>query len=561
MMQTGPLSFYSFFTKYSLMDEYGFSSGLISRLFRKVLPPFPEENTVEYILLTKELPIPYLLSLVGDDGEHTDQIVRQLDLSIKALCSKVVTFGLDNAIKARYKALGFDAQPFEALLDKVHKTEDQEKNQPQEVIESLKGVKQLIHELRQNRTKMGTNFHFTVTTRGILEYAERIEQLLRLKGNLYAQPLWENLFEDFAAHLKQKNSIRRFIGRHFDMVAIEIVDHTSQKGEKYVAENRQDYWRFFRRSLLGGGMISVFALFKLLFDSFQLTDVRSACLFSINYALCFILVKQAGGIIATKQPAMTASTIAEHIVAKRVSTSISIASITVLVRKVARSQFISVIGNFLMAILFACLIMLLLTGLEIDFLSKTVKPEYLMDKVQPTVKLVFYAALAGVFLALSGLISGFIDNKIVEGKIYHRIRHSSLFFRSARLAYFVEKNAGSLIGNIFLGFFLGSAFLVSSILHIPIDIRHIAFSSAQIGFSIVKEQMAIDIIFWAFFGALLIGLINFVVSFSITLYLALKSRRISLRFIPVIALGIAKDFVRNPMYYFIYRDDKNRDSQ
>ena len=33
------------------MDEYGFSAGLLQRVFRKILPEFPDPDTVEFFIL------------------------------------------------------------------------------------------------------------------------------------------------------------------------------------------------------------------------------------------------------------------------------------------------------------------------------------------------------------------------------------------------------------------------------------------------------------------------------------------------------------------------------
>jgi len=147
-----------------------------------------------------------------------------------------------------------------------------------------------------------------------------------------------------------------------------------------------------------------------------------------------------------------------------------------------------------------------------------------IKNVVPSGSLVFFAAIAGFFLALSGLISGYVDNKVVASKFAHRIRSNQMFLKSKRLATYVEKKAGALVGNIFLGFFLGSTFLLSGLLPFQMDIRHIAFSSANVGYAIMDYDFDSNTILIALAGALLIGLVNFIVSFSITLYLALKSR-------------------------------------
>jgi len=544
-MQLKHLDFYSFFTKYSLMEEYGFSSGLRSRLFRKILPVVPDKNTIEYVLLNEADAVRLVVSDLDLESISESPIAKQLDLSIKALCSKIIAFGLDSNIKGKYNFLELNSAPFENLLEKINNLTGCERKETLSLTDSLDAIELLIINLRKNKNKIGTNFHLTLTTRRMLEYTHRIKELLDLKLNINSKKHWENLLTEFIEYSKYKDSIRRYIRRHSDLVALEIVEHTSNKGEKYIAEGRKEYWIFFYKSLLGGGIIAGFAFFKIIIDAYQFGQFGNAFLFSLNYALCFIVVKQLGGIIATKQPAMTASTIAKNIDKQDDLKIDSVRSITVLVKKVFKSQLISILGNFLMALTLACLIMYLLQVFGSEYFTTIVKPDYLIKNVVPTPKLFLFAAIAGFFLALSGLISGHIDNKIVASKIAYRIRNSQRFLKNKRLANFIEKKAGALSGNIGLGFFLGSAFLLSNLLPFQIDIRHIAFSSANVGYAIMNYDFKPNTILLALLGAMLIGLVNFMVSFSITLYLALKSRGASFMLIPKLIRAILKKIVRD----------------
>jgi len=526
------------------MEEYGFSSGLLSRLFRKILPVVPDKNTVEYVLLHEADAVDSVLSALDLETISGSAIAKQLDLSIKALCSKVIAFGLDSNIKGKYNFLALDSAPFEDLLEKINYLTGCKREETLILTASLEAIDVLIINLRKNKNKIGTNFHLTMTTRRMLEYTNRIKELLDLKLNINSKKHWENILTTFIEYSKYKNSIRRYIGRHSDLVALEIVEHTSNRGGKYIAEGRKGYWSFFYKSLFGGGIIAVFALFKIAIDAYQFGQFSNAFLFSLNYALCFIVVKELGGIIATKQPAMTASRIAKDIDKQNDLKIDSIKSITTLVGKVFRSQFISILGNFLMALTLACLIMYFFHTFGFENFTKIVKPEYLIKNAVPTPKLFFFAAIAGFFLALSGLISGYIENKVVASNIPYRIFNNQLFLRSKRLANFVEKKAGALLGNICLGFFLGTAFLLSNLLPFQIDIRHIAFSSANVGYAITNYDFDTNTILFALLGVLLIGFVNLIVSFSITLYLALKSRGASFVLIPKLMTTIFKNFFR-----------------
>ncbi len=547
------LSFYSFFTKYSLLDDYGFGSGFVSRVFKKILPSIPEEGTVEFLLFINNKDINPIISSIDFNNIYSSNIPKELDLSIKALCSKIAAFGLDNDINHKFKLLKLDSDSFETLLSQMIELESHDSHKIKDLITILDAIENNILSLRRFKSIIGINLHLTIVTRRILEYVYRVKELLDLKLNLYSVPYWEEILTKYVTYCKEKDSLRRFFVRHFDLLVLEVVEHTSNKGEKYIAETRKEYWRFLYKSMLGGALIAFFALIKIYMGTYKLEPIGHAFFTSLNYAICFILVKQMGGIIATKQPAMTASTIAKNIDKNDDLKLDSIKEILSLIKKALSSQFISIVGNFIMALLFSCSIFKIfqLFGLQN---SMGIEPLYLMKDVMPSIQLIGYAASAGIFLALSGLISGYIDNKIIASKIAYRITNSRLFLKSTVLANFVKTQGGNLIGNLSLGIFLGSAFLLSYIAPTSIDIRHIAFSTSYVGYSVISLPFDVVTIIKALSGIMLIGFTNLIVSFSITLLLALKSRGAKFSLIPHLFIYSIKDFINNPLEYFIIRN-------
>ena len=547
------LSFYSFFTQYSLMDDYGFNSGFVSRVFKKILPSIPEEGTVAFLLFKNKKDINPIISSIDFKNIYSSQIPKELDLSIKALCSKIAAFGLDNDISHKFKLLKLESDSFEKLLSQMIELESNDPHKIKDLIIILDAIENSIHSLRRSNSIIGVNLHLTIVTRRILEYIHRVKELLDLKLNLNSVTHWEEILNKYVKYCKEKDSLRKFIARHFDLLILEVVEHTSNKGEKYIAETRKEYWRFLYKSMLGGVLIAFFALFKIYMGNYKLEPIGYAFIASLNYAICFILVKQMGGIIATKQPAMTASAIAKNIDKNDNLKIDSVKEIVSIIKKALSSQFISIVGNFIMALLFSCVIFMIfqLFGLQN---SLGIEPEYLLKDVYPSIHLIGYAATAGIFLALSGLISGYIDNRVVASNIAYRIANSSLFLKSTVLANFVKTKGGNLIGNLSLGIFLGSAFLLSYIAPLSIDIRHIAFSTSYVGYSVMSLPFDVVIIIKALIGIMIIGFTNLIVSFSITLLLALKSRGARFSLIPRLFILSIKDFISNPLEYFIIRN-------
>jgi site-specific recombinase len=62
---------------------------------------------------------------------------------------------------------------------------------------------------------------------------------------------------------------------------------------------------------------------------------------------------------------------------------------------------------------------------------------------------------------------------------------------------------------------------------LPLDIRHIAFSAANLGYAwqALDWQLPLQVVLVSVAGVMLIGMVNLMVSFSLAFYLALRATR------------------------------------
>ena len=102
-------------------------------------------------------------------------------------------------------------------------------------------------------------------------------------------------------------------------------------------------------------------------------------------------------------------------------------------------------------------------------------------------------------------------------------------YRLQRVANYVGDNLGALAGNFLFGFMLGGTTLLGFLFGLPLDIRHVAFSSAFVGLGFVGLDGHPNawLLLWSVLGVAAIGTINLVVSFSLALNVALRSRQVS----------------------------------
>ena len=98
--------------------------------------------------------------------------------------------------------------------------------------------------------------------------------------------------------------------------------------------------------------------------------------------------------------------------------------------------------------------------------------------------------------------------------------------RAAGIGAYIQDHLGGIMGNFLFGCMLGSTGVVGIILGLPLDIRHIAFSSANFGYALIGFDFALPFkaILWAALGVALIGLTNLGVSFALALRTALGAR-------------------------------------
>jgi site-specific recombinase len=287
------------------------------------------------------------------------------------------------------------------------------------------------------------------------------------------------------------------------------------------------------RSAMGAGIIiAVMAMIKLFLASMHFAPLTEAILFSLNYGIGFVIIHILHFTVATKQPAMTAAAIAASIDAS--SKTREMDNLVNIIANTTRSQIIAIFGNVVIVIPLAMLIAMgiyFYTGQH--FVSIT-KAELLLRDIDPVASgSVIYAGIAGICLFLSGLIAGYHDNMAIYRKIPQRLRALRwLQFllgekRLERIANYVENNLGALAGNFYFGCLLGGMSGLGVLLGLPIDIRHITFSSAFVGFASVglEFMLAWQTVLYIAFSLALIGFMNLTVSFGLALYVAMKSRK------------------------------------
>jgi site-specific recombinase len=253
---------------------------------------------------------------------------------------------------------------------------------------------------------------------------------------------------------------------------------------------------------------------------------------SLNYSLGFVLIHLLNFTLATKQPAMTAATIAGSIDASG-GKSRDLHRLADLVAATIRSQFAAIAGNVAVAIPTAAAIALVCQWITGHHAFDLEKAQHTLHGLSPTASLaILYAAITGGLLFFAGLISGYFDNKAVYDRIPQRIAHLRWLRRligpqrTDRFAGYIGRNLGGLAGNILLGIMLAAVTPIGIMLGLQLEVRHVTLSAANFAFALAALDFHIGVLPFidALAGIALIGVTNLSVSFALALWIALKAR-------------------------------------
>jgi site-specific recombinase len=401
-------------------------------------------------------------------------------------------------------------------------------------------------------------------TRLLLRLTESILRLRRLLALLDAAAeessevaaLAVRLFKELVQADNLKHSLSDLVKTNTELLALQVTEHASRSGDHYVTRTRSEWWGMLRSALGAGFIIGFMALLKLLASKLTLAPFDYALLYSLNYGLGFMLIHVLHFTIATKQPAMTAALMAQAIDEGKQKLN----ELMELIIRVVRSQFIAILGNIVLAMPVAYLLALLWQPATGHPLADVEKAHHLLHDLDPLHGLaVFYAAIAGICLFLSGLISGYYDNKAAYRDIAARIEQLRWLTwllgkpRLTRVATYIGNNLGALAGNFFFGVMLGCIGTFGIFFGLPLDIRHITFSSANMAFALVGmgNQLSPEQWILSVSGLALIGLTNLAVSFTLALTVALRSRNVNLRREWAVVGMLGRRFLSDPRVFFL----------
>ncbi len=458
----------------------------------------------------------------------------------------------------------------------------------------IEQCRDILYRVRKNTRRFGVSIHLTNLIIRIEQSLARMELLLELllgfQRSPYLKIFMSEASEQTTSHKNvptypanpiqqalriladdQKNhaSIRDLISTNTELMALQVTENASKTGDHYVTNDRRGYFGMMRSAMGAGAIIAFMATIKVLFGRLTLAPFVKALLNSMNYSFGFMLIHVLHFTVATKQPAMTAATIAatvHHAEKTKKNQNDQLTDLARLTVNIMRTQLVAIFGNIVIAMLVGVFITYVWHTFFHQPLLSNDAAHILLHSLNPFTSLAIpHAAVAGVCLFLAGLIAGYYDNLSVHHQVGARLRqHPRLIKlmsaeRLDKVSRYIENNLGALAGNFWFGVMLGSMGTLGYFLGLPLDIRHITFSSVNFAQSVYSlgSSTGIGTLVIAFLGVLLIGMTNLLVSFSLALFVALKARGVS--YGEWISLGklIIGHFFTRPSDFFLPPPETN----
>lgn len=550
----------------------GFFGALFERLEASLIPPAPnrrdlsaivtlmfsQERDAEWIanlptdLLTR---IHALFNYEQDDSEQGDITPFSLDLlaALHNLTCQISSTGLSQTVRSRLGEVdardtgdvrvAMEKQPFYRLTRAMLAVEAAHQavgaGGPQDkLLHEVNYLRLLLDECRSATDNVFAHLYRNGVSVDIVFQVERMRmRIVRAEHLLNAWMAQDDPHAGarLAAELVEANrasqSVAHLVRSNFSLLARKVVEYSADTGEHYIARDRAEYLKMLRMAA-GGGLVTVVTVcVKFAITGAHLQSMLEGLLAGINYSASFLLMHFLHFSLATKQPAMTAPTLAREL--DGVGTPAGVNSFVSSVTALMRTQAAAVLGNVLLVFPVCLGVQLLWHAL---FNANIISPEkahatlHSFSLLGPTP---FYAALTGVLLWSSSLLSGWADNwfvlhRVADALAYNRrLRMTLGVAGAARLAAFCRSNVAGVVGNITLGLMLGLVPAILTAFAFAFEVRHVTLSAGSIGVALGvlgKGALELPELWWAVAGIGSMAILNVAVSFALAFYMAVKSR-------------------------------------
>jgi site-specific recombinase len=581
------IKFIKFLTTSGLMQETSLFSVLRKKFYDIILPEIEDDHTLTSVvndlfydqstfknfkLIPKDRWERFYAAVFrnAEDSELHQvrkEIKSQLIESVNILMDRISGGFSDNEMM-RYRPLGEYAKtPFNKLSIDIRNIIENP-DLPFDLLgirQSIKSCNIYLNDILTQKDNKGISLKVTLKINRINQELQRLKELIKNISDLKAENelvvFYSNATKMWVEYYSPQNWVSKQVSSTVYLVTFLATYHNGRTGEKYITTSAKEYFKLFLTACGGGLIVAVLCYIKYWMGHIpNISPFSKAFLFGMNYAAGFLAIYLFHLTLATKQPAMTAALIAHTLKNNDQETEINYKDFARLFARLSRSQMVAFLGNVIASFaLCTGIFMFLRNVLDWQVVSVSDSLKYWDELAYFDPKIIWFASIAGFFLFISGLVSGLVINNQryynIPERIYHHPFLKRFFGDKARrkIANWFEKNNGGVVGNILFGFLMGSAFLIGDFLNISFDIRHITFAAGNLAMGMAGIDyggITSFTIIVSILSVFLIGGFNFIVSFLLSLTLAMRSNNIPIIHIFPMFGAVLKEFIGNPYKFF-----------
>ena len=577
------------FAETGLPSHHSLPSEVVRRIFERFLPSardqsdtirflaviFPSFNAVDRFVGRQAFIFDRLIRVLWHDGRGASlrRLHEDLRQAISLLAARLAGRGASPAIRQRGSLRRVEDSPFNQLFFVTARLlqADSAGNISREEIAWNTAVADCLHELEEVHLHMedaGVSSALVYDLRSMEATLERMQLLAaiyieRHEHRRDALPAHaDSAVRSLTAVLLHGRlddvRLRALVRDNLTLLARKTVERTGHGGEHYIAHTRADYWLMWRAAA-GGGLLTVFtAAIKMRVIESHFPLAVEGFLIGTDYAISFLLLQIFGFALATKQPSMTAATLAGIVRKNRGVARWS--KISEFAADISRTQLAAAFSNIIAVCSGAVVFERLWTHFFKTHYLPAESAQHVYQTLHPfTSGTAIFAAFTGVLLWLAAVIGGWFENFAIYHRVPEAISQHPLAARMGsrtmrRIADWLERNAASGSTSIILGYLLGFSPVVARFFGIPFDVRHVTLSTGTLALAAARfgtGSFEHGWLYYAIAGIAITFVLNLGVSFTIASIVALRAYDVPWAEQAQILRFLIREIIASPLSFIV----------
>ncbi len=571
------------FGRLGLPTDRGFFAETIDRVSRRFLPEprdardllqlvarlLPREADRRALLVTPPELVLELTALLRNATELDPwaALAVHIEDACALLATRISAVGLSDVIRARSPLVLLAHGPFfrlprtvDGLLESVRRGGNVQArvNECRAIIEECRRVSaSVVDNLEKYGVSIDVVYRVELVGKSLARLLLLLQQLEPGSEIDRAERATSLLAELVGSRVRDRR-IGDIVRGNLHLLARKIIERAGHTGEHYITSTRGEYFKMLLSAGGGGVLTAGTAALKFVIAGAHYAPFVEGMLAATNYAVSFLTMQLFGFTLATKQPSMTAAALAHTL--RESAGHPDLSALVSIIARITRSQLAAAIGNIGLVIPAAF-------AFDTVWRAHAGKPfldaasaDYVLHSLHPTHSgTIFYAALTGVLLWMSSIAAGWLENWAVYRRLPEAIaghrwgrflgRRSMVYF-----SRFFARNISAFGGNTALGFMLGMTPVMGKFFGLPLDVRHVTLSTGALTLSalaIGSEAFQSEAFWAAAVGIVIVGCLNFGVSFVLALAVALRARQVERSDRMRLMLSVLATFARSPFQFFI----------